>query len=146
MISGTSVKLSGKTLEELLAGLEQLVIAPPASLSNANDKDAQQTVVAEEKLYDDELHQQTVLDRKSARADRATARSQQITYAGRTFILVGSWVFLIFSLLLLQGFGEAIHYKPLSDKVLITLITSTTANVIGMLIIVLKYIFNVPKA
>ncbi len=79
-------------------------------------------------------------------ADRDVARAQRKTYAKYVFILVCAWITAIYLLLLCQVFGPAMisQYKPLSDKVLITLISSTTVNLIGTLIIVLKYIFRMP--
>jgi hypothetical protein len=65
-----------------------------------------------------------------------TAKRQ---YAKGTFLLVVSWIFLVFVILLFQGF--AVRGFKLSDSVLLAAIGSTTANVIGMLVIVLKNIF-----
>ncbi len=126
-----------KTLREQLDELAQLVVVPPGLSTTTDDQDAKRAVVDEGKFYAEALHAETVADRRSA-------RTQRETYARRIFRLVCAWIVLIFALLLCQGFGETIHYKPLSDTVLITLISSTTVNVIGTLIIVLKYIFKVP--
>ncbi len=64
-------------------------------------------------------------------------------YAQRTFKLVTGWIYIVLSILLLQGFGSSYRYFHfhLSDKVISVAIGSTTLNVIGMLIIVLKGIF-----
>lgn len=129
---------AGEALKKQLEELSQLVVVPPGIPTKADDQDAKRAVVAEGKFYADALHAETVADRRSA-------RTQRETYAKRIFGLVCAWIILIFALLLCQGFGDTIHYKPLSDKVLITLISSTTINVIGTLIIVLKYIFKVPS-
>ena len=126
-----------ETLKTQIEKLSHLVVVPSNLPAKANDQDAKRAIVAESKFYAEDLHAETVADRKSA-------RTQRETYARRIFRLVCAWITLIFALLLCQGFGETIHYKPLSDKVLITLISSTTVNVIGTLIIVLKYIFKVP--
>jgi protein-S-isoprenylcysteine O-methyltransferase Ste14 len=128
-----------KTLKEQLDELSQLVVVPPTPVTKTDDQEAKRAVADEGRFYADALHAETVADRKSA-------RTQRETYARRIFTLVCAWIVLIFALLLFQGFGEVIHYKPLSDTVLITLISSTTVNVIGTLIIVLKYIFKVTGA
>ncbi len=62
------------------------------------------------------------------------------------FVLVCSWITPIFVVLVCQVFGGSWipAYRPLSDSVLIALISSTTVNLIGTLIIVLKYIFRIP--
>ncbi len=119
--------------------LDQQVIIP----ASPNDAQAQLTakddVAKESKFYDEtrktQLHEENVADRKSA-------RTQREKYAGRVFILVSVWITAIFLLLVFQGFGGKLGYAPLSDKVLLALITSTTVNLIGTLIIVLKYIFK----
>ena len=78
-------------------------------------------------------------------ADRDTARDQRKVYAKYVFILVCAWIVAIYLLLLLQVLGTWLTpaYRPLSEAVLIALISSTTVNLIGTLIIVLKYIFRV---
>jgi hypothetical protein len=124
--------MSGKkTLTEQLDELAQLVVVPPSLPTKTDDQDAKRAVIDEGRFYAKALHAETVADRKSA-------RTQRETYARQIFRLVCAWIVLIFILLLCQGFGDTIHYKPLSDKVLITLISSTTINVIGTLIIPLS--------
>jgi hypothetical protein len=61
-------------------------------------------------------------------------------YAFRIFALVASWITAILAILLVQGFGyKGFH---LSDNVLLAAIGSTTANIIGVLLIVIKYLFG----
>lgn len=59
-------------------------------------------------------------------------------YAGYIFRLTCIWASLIFVLIFFQGFG----FTKLSDKVIITLITSTTINFFGFFLLVTKYLFN----
>ena len=61
-------------------------------------------------------------------------------YAPKIFWLVVAWMIGIFVLLFFQGF----HFFSfdLSNSVLIAVITGTTATVLGMLVIVAKYIFS----
>jgi len=59
-------------------------------------------------------------------------------YAGYIFKLTCIWALLIFLLIFLQGF----NVTHLSDKVVITLITSTTINFFGFFLLVTKYLFN----
>ena len=59
-------------------------------------------------------------------------------YAGYIFKLTCIWASLIFVIIFFQGFG----CTKLSDKVVITLITSTTINFFGFFLLVTKYLFN----
>ena len=127
---------SEEGFKKQLEALSKLVVVPPALPTKADDQNAQEAVQAEGEFYEKQLQQQTLEDRK-------LARTQREAYAKGIFCLVCIWISLIFILLLLQGFSGRIGYKPLGDSVLIALISSTTVNVIGTLIIVLKYIFKV---
>ena len=129
----TSTEQAMKTQIE---ALEQLVVVPQDSLVKADPQVAKENLAAEEKYYDDELTNQEVADRKSA-------RKQRETYADRIFHLVYAWSVLVVVIVIIQGISSLFDRTFLSDKVLIALITSTTANLIGTLIIVLKYIFKV---
>jgi hypothetical protein len=128
---------AGEGWEKQLEALTQLVVVPPDPLAKVDAQDAKLAVAAESKFYEDDLHQQEM-------ADRNLSRAQREGYARRIFVLVCVWIALVFLLLLAQGFGDIIHYKPLGDNVLIALVSSTTVNMIGTLVIVLKYIFKVP--
>lgn len=129
---------SEEAFKKQLEELSKLVVVPPDFPTKADDQNAQEAVQAEGEFYERQLQEQTLADRRSA-------RTQRETYAKGIFRLVCVWIFLIFILLLLQGFSAFVGYKPLSDPVLITLVSSTTVNVIGTLIIVLKYIFKVAQ-
>jgi hypothetical protein len=59
-------------------------------------------------------------------------------YAKYIFIMTCIWLFVCLSIVTL----EACKIFEISDAVLITLITTTTANVLGFFILVLKYLFN----
>jgi hypothetical protein len=61
-------------------------------------------------------------------------------YSGRIFWLLAFWLGGIFILLLLQG-GSPYHWFSLSDSVLIAAISGTTINVIGIFIVVTRYLF-----
>lgn len=128
---------SEEALKKQLAELSQLIVVPPALPTKDDDQKAKEALKGESAFYEKALHEQEL-------ADRNLARTQRETYARWVFGLVSTWICLIFVLLLLQGFSSHIGYKPLSDTVLIALVSSTTVNLIGTLIVVLKYIFNVP--
>jgi hypothetical protein len=70
-------------------------------------------------------------------AQDITARRK---YAFRVFLLVIGWIIGIYLLLVFQGFGfRSFH---LSDNILLAAIGSTTANIIGILLIIVKYLFS----
>src|ERR1700686_2511228 len=60
-------------------------------------------------------------------------------YAGFFFCLSCAWLLAIMTILLLQGFGSLWFWKvpfKLSDGIVLTMIGSTTVNVLGILYIV----------
>lgn len=66
-------------------------------------------------------------------------RKQRKEFAEKIFSFVCLYMFSVFLILFLCGSPS--NFK-LSDTVLITLLGTTTANVIGILIIVVKYLFS----
>lgn len=131
--------MSDCEIEQSLAEkLNVSVVVPQTKIEPVDD--ARKSFNDEKRFYA-ERHVQDILDRHDARGQRRH-------YAKRVFILVCVWITAIFVLLGFQVFGTWITplYKPLSDGVLIALISSTTVNLIGTLIVVLKYIFRLPGA
>lgn len=126
-----------QALDEALVRLADSVVVPQPQVPPAEN--TQQTFDDEKRFLTDR-HDRDM-------ADRDTARDQRKVYAKYVFVLVCAWITAIYLLLLLQVFGTWLTpaYRPLSEAVLIALISSTTVNLIGTLIIVLKYIFRVPN-
>ena len=62
-------------------------------------------------------------------------------YAAKIYRLIALWLGSLGVILLLQGVKLPIAFFTLSDSVLLALIGGTTANVLGMFFIVLKYLF-----
>jgi hypothetical protein len=64
-------------------------------------------------------------------------------YAQLFFYLSCAWLVAIVAILMLQGFGFSFWKAPfhLSDSIVLAMIGSTTANVLGILYIVAKYLF-----
>lgn len=62
-------------------------------------------------------------------------------YAYYIFVFTCLWTSLIFLILILQGFNTFECFY-LSNNVLITLITTTTINVFGFFVLVVKFLFN----
>jgi uncharacterized coiled-coil protein SlyX len=74
-------------------------------------------------------------------------RDERKSYASKLYWLVLVWLVIILLIVFFQG----VHYLPgtsfsfkLSDVVLITLITTTTANVAAFFLVVVRYLFR-PK-
>lgn len=67
-------------------------------------------------------------------------RDLRRSYANKLFVLTCIWISIIFLMLFLEGF----KCYFLSDKVLITLITSTTATFLGLFTLVIRYLFYKP--
>ena len=63
----------------------------------------------------------------------------RLVYAGRIFWLVCAWLVLVAIAVFMSGF-DLWGFK-LSDKVLIAFIITTTINVVGLFIVVAKWMF-----
>lgn len=100
-----------------------------------NDKDNLPENQLKEKLNDIQikLNQQDVFDREQD-------REQRRIFADKIFSLL--CVYLLVVGLIVIGCGNQNGAFHLSDSVLVVLITTTTANVIGIFILVVKYLFN----
>jgi magnesium-transporting ATPase (P-type) len=65
-------------------------------------------------------------------------------FARYTFIITCAWIFIVIIIVFLNGYRRA-NGNPvlqLSDSVLIALITTTTINVFGFFLLVIKFLFN----
>ena len=62
-------------------------------------------------------------------------------YAKSIFFLIIGWLVAVFIVLVLQGFGSYLNFT-LSENIVITLITGTTINILGIFIIVVNYLFK----
>ena len=69
-------------------------------------------------------------------------RGQRKGFAISVFALVSLYLAAVLTILFIQGFSKSFY---LSDSVLITLLGTTTANVISILVIVVTYLFSRKK-
>lgn len=70
-------------------------------------------------------------------------RGQRKDFAERIYSFASIYMFFVFLILFLSG---SEHSKfSLSDNVIITLLGTTTANVIGILVVVVTYLFSRKK-
>ena len=76
---------------------------------------------------------------KDAKADREQKLFFKEFFSIKVTAVSGSWLLFIWAVLILKGFGY--NSFNLSDTVLITLITSTTATVFGLTYMVLSHFF-----
>jgi uncharacterized protein YqhQ len=132
--------MSERDLNRAIEEIGDAVVVPAVAADPPSDANAKTAVLDEASFYADRHNRDM--------ADRDTARDQRKTYAKYVFILVCAWITAIYLLLLFQVFGAMMSplYRPLSDRVLYVLISSTTLNLIGTLIIVLQYIFRIPSS
>jgi len=94
-----------------------------------------------QELQNNELRKLTE-ELKDLRQDRDERKS----YASKLYWLVLLWLILILLIVILQGLKiPAVGFDfQLTDAVLVTLITTTTANVAAFFLAVVRYLFN-PK-
>jgi len=90
------------------------------------------------------------LEKESIEVDEKRAELQSFIqdtgerkrHAKNIFILTCLWVTGIYALLLLQGFGGLYRWAfHLSDSIMLAAIGSTTANIVGVFLIVTRYFF-----
>lgn len=75
-------------------------------------------------------------------ASRKQDREERKAVGGRLVTLVQAWLIGVFLILFWQGFGSRIGFFGLSDGVLKTLLVTTTANLIGLLFVIARYLYN----
>ena len=78
---------------------------------------------------------------KSLRQDR----KQRRLFAQRIYWVVVAWLAVLFLVIGASGIKGTIFRFEISEKVLLMLIGSTTANVLGLFGVVLYYLFPKPK-
>ena len=110
---------------------EESVISEIESISSKApfDVGAKRKLEEEEKLAHINSYKQDTKERKH--------------YAEKTFEFLCAYMLAVFLLLIFAG-SDHIDFH-FSDSVIIALITTTTANVIGIFIFVMRYLFNGSK-
>lgn len=84
------------------------------------------------------------LENDKLRAEVATLqqdREERKKYAHRVFLLMAAWLAAMIILVTLAGFKMSLYTFSLSDAVILAMIGSTTASVIGIFLIVATYLF-----
>lgn len=113
-------------------GIEQISAAktPPAEAPDSK-------TLEEQGELDSAAHAEELASAKQDRGERKL-------YAARIFYLMCVWLALLFAVLALEGW-EAGGFH-LEQGVLLALIGGTTANVLGIFVLVARYLFWKPKA
>jgi hypothetical protein len=105
------------------------IIQNEANLSVAEVKERAQDEIEDEDLRGKKLANDGIMQDMGERKE----------YTHKIFVLICMWLVLVGIVLIASGNGN-LHY---SDSVLITLLTTTTANVIGLFVFVAKYLFQI---
>jgi len=74
-------------------------------------------------------------------SDRIQDREERKKYAYRTFIFLSCFTAIILLIIIGAGFSQAINFN-LDNTVLIALITSSLASIVGIFILVMRYLFR----
>ncbi len=112
--------------------------------ANVNVAEVKHAVALEERDLENQKRSLENDEVKLRLKERSINMEQRQIYATRTFWMVASWIIAVLCILLIEGFGTFTRFR-LSDKVLVVAVGSTTFNVIGMLLIILRGLFRDPK-
>lgn len=115
-----------------------LVALSGISAEPARSSDDKAVKEARELAFERELAVKEELERAKLRSVQQDTAERKL-YASRIFWLILVWLGLLFILLFVEG------WKPggfwLDDSVLLALIGGTTANVLGIFVLVARYLF-----
>ena len=73
--------------------------------------------------------------------DRVQDRYERKKYAFRTFLFLCGFTSVVLLIIIASGFSKLINFS-LNDSVLIALITSSLATIVGIFILVMRYLFK----
>ncbi|WBX76623.1 hypothetical protein PG911_18735 [Tenacibaculum ovolyticum] len=73
--------------------------------------------------------------------DRVQDRYERKKYAFRTYLFLCGFTSIILLIIILSGFSKITSFN-LNDSVLIALITSSLATIVGIFILVMRYLFK----
>ncbi len=118
----------------------------PETADAETDLEEKQLLRDSEKLHQERIRAETESFKSNTR--------QRKSYALRIYILTTVWLVLVLLIVVFSGFsaggarvalgGTPVGFK-LSDTVLLALIGTTTANIVGVLVVVVKYFFPVSE-
>ena len=88
---------------------------------------------------EDSAQRIAIEDRREDLENKRQNRNQRKSYGNKLFVFLCVYMILVFIVLFFCGFS--LFGFTLSDTVLVALITTTTANVIGIFAFVVRYLF-----
>jgi hypothetical protein len=118
---------------------------------NSTSANVSKTAEEEKEYVEDNLHRALIFEdlklRKEAYELAVQNRTERKKYAKNIFTVTCIWATIIFIIVVANGL-KCINDKEyfvftISDKVMITLITSTTVNFFGFFLLVVKYLFHI---
>ncbi|MDR1938948.1 MAG: hypothetical protein LBQ73_10705 [Tannerellaceae bacterium] len=95
-----------------------------------------------EKSATDAFEKEELRSKTISNDSREQDRLLRGKYSGKLFVFMSVFLFLVMFFVFMSGIR--LFNFELSDSVLITLLTTASANVIGIFAIVVRYLFNVP--
>jgi hypothetical protein len=110
----------------------------PLDLNKVSDDPGSKAPDSATKLEEEDLDKQK---QKAILAGLRQDIAERKKYAGRIFWLISIWLIGIFMILMLQGLGSNGHWFALSEAIVVAAIGGTTINVIGIFLVVAKYLF-----
>lgn len=116
---------------------ESLFNAELGAVFSDTDEDTPSDEVGYRKL----LHRETKENLKGRTQDR----KQRKSFAGKIYRLTLAWLAVIVVILFCQGIGDVHGWFRLSDSVLIALVSGASVNIIGLMAIVIRYLFPAQK-
>jgi hypothetical protein len=128
--------LSAKPANEVIKEIEAEPVLPRRIKVESLDAEMQEKMLVQ-------LEKQQELRKLTAEADKMVQDNQgRREFSRSIFRVTVAWMFLVLAVVCLCASSK----WHLSDSVLIALITTTTATVIGIFIIVANYLFNRDKS
>jgi hypothetical protein len=97
---------------------------------------------AEMGLYDAEDKRLTLDNKKIENEIRKQDMDERKAYSNKIYCLIASWLIYVGLIIFLEALGSKCGWFKLSDPVMIALITTSTASVIGLFAIVVNYLFK----
>lgn len=128
-------------MKEVNEALEQLKQNPSINSDGEANTSLSKSETAQMKELE-HLRQMKILNDKIVEEIESLKqdRNQRKQFAERIFLSVQNYMIIIVCLLFVQGFH--VLYFSLSDTVLVTLLGTTTVNVIGIFAFVARYLFH----
>lgn len=123
--------------------IRDILDALSPTVSEPSPKIEQDEKILSEENY---LLQAQVDQIKEDLADQKQDREERKKYGVIITSIVIVWLICVVSFILISGFGHIGQHKfQLSDGVLLAILGTFTANIVGLFIVVIRYLFHRPK-